>query len=136
MVYFRNDTITIKYDEELQLVRTQWHGYAGSEEYREILTMYLQLVREKPVTRWIGDNTKAKAIRPVDQEWTTKEWAPKFSQEGNVKKLAVIVSKDIFNKMAVENMIMKAEGVIGFDTQYFSNEEQAYAWAMEKEVEA
>ncbi|AKQ45207.1 hypothetical protein TH63_05485 [Rufibacter radiotolerans] len=136
MVYFRNDTITIKYDEENQLVRTQWHGFAGSEEYREILTMYLQLVREKPVTRWIGDNTKAKAIRPADQEWTTKVWAPMFSQEGNVKKLAVIVSKDIFNKMAVENMVMKAEGVIGFDTHYFNDEEEALAWVMEQVLEA
>jgi hypothetical protein len=136
MVYFRNDTITIIYDEDQQLVRTKWHGYAGSEEYREILTMYLQLVREKTVVSWIGDNTKAKAIRPADQEWTTKVWAPQFSEAGDVKKLAIIVSKDIFNKMAVETMIMKAEGVIKFDTQYFNSEEEAFAWAVTKELQA
>jgi hypothetical protein len=130
MVYFKNDNITITYEEDLRLVRTKWQGFANSEEYRQVLNTYLQLVNEKEVTRWIGDNTDAKAIRPADQEWTVKEWAPKFSDQGKVKRMAVIVSKDIFNKMAIDNILMKGGDIVGFDTHYFDNEAAALAWVM------
>ncbi len=113
------------------MVRTQWKGFANSEEYRQILNTYLQLVTEKKVLRWIGDNTNAKAIRPSDQEWTVQEWAPKFSAQGNVERMAVIVSKDIFNKMAVDNILLKAGIAVRFDTHYFDNEAAALAWVME-----
>ncbi|GGK71499.1 STAS/SEC14 domain-containing protein [Rufibacter glacialis] len=131
MIYFKNDKIIITYDENLKLVRTQWQDFVNSEEYRQILDIYLQLVTEHPVTRWIGDNTNAKAIRPADQEWTAREWAPEFSRRGQVKRMAVIVATDIFNKMAVENMLMKGGGGVAFDTHFFENETKALAWVME-----
>ncbi|WP_207431245.1 STAS/SEC14 domain-containing protein [Sabulibacter ruber] len=131
MEYYKSDIITITYEEDLQLVRTKWYGFAGSQEYREILGIYLQLAKEHTVTRWIGDNTNARAIRPADQEWTAKEWAPRFSQESGLRKMAVIVATDIFNKMAVENMVMKGSGLIKFDTHFFDNEADAFAWVME-----
>jgi hypothetical protein len=131
MIYFQNDNIIISYDEESKLVQTQWQGFVNSEEYRQILNTYLQLVSEKEVTRWIGDNTHAKAIRPADQEWTVKEWAPKFAAQGNVKRMAVIVSTDIFNKMAIDNILLKGGDTVGFDTHYFDNEKAASAWVMQ-----
>ncbi|ALJ00253.1 STAS/SEC14 domain-containing protein [Rufibacter tibetensis] len=130
MIYFQNEYIIITYDEEPKLVRTQWKGFANSEEYRRILGIYLQLVSEKQVIRWIGDNTNAKAIRPADQEWTAKEWAPQFSKQGDVKRMAVIVSTDIFNKMAIENILMKSSGGVSFDTHFFDNEAAAMDWVM------
>ncbi|WP_205503327.1 hypothetical protein [Rufibacter psychrotolerans] len=131
MIYYKSDIITISYEEDLQLVRTKWLGFAGTQEYREILGLYLQLAKERTVTRWIGDNTNARAIRPADQEWTAKEWAPRFSQESDLKKMAVLVATDIFNKMAVENMFLKGSGLIKFDTHFFDNEADALAWVME-----
>lgn len=132
MEYFKNSSITISYFAEEKLVRTKWHGFVNSKEYRKILGIYLDVVREKNVTRWIGDNTNAKAIRPSDQEWTAREWAPLFSEAGNVYRMAVIVAEDIFNKMAVENIMMKASDSIKFTTRFFSHEEDAYAWVMEE----
>lgn len=129
--YFKNKIVTIEYDEEKQLVKTKWNGFANSEEYREVLGVYLQLVLEKNVTRWIGNNTDAKAIRPQDQEWTAREWAPIFSKEGNVRKMAVVVAADIFNKMAVENIVTRSNDIIKFATRFFPDEQSAYEWVME-----
>jgi hypothetical protein len=131
MIYFKNDIITIHYAEDRQLVYTEWHDFAKSEEYRSILNTYLQLVQEKPVRFWIGNNTKAKAIRPADQEWTAKEWALQFAKAGQLRKMAVVVAEDLFNKMAVENMFIKAAGVIPFDTKYFRTVPDAEAWVLE-----
>ncbi|MFC6999244.1 hypothetical protein [Rufibacter roseus] len=134
MEYFKSNLITIEYDEDKKLARTKWHGFANSEEYREILGIYLQLVREKDVVRWIGNNTDAKAIRPADQEWTAREWAPVFSREGKVRKMAVVVAKDIFNKMAVENLVARSNDVIKFVTHFFPDEQNAYEWVMSEEA--
>ena len=83
------------------------------------------------MTRWIGNNTKAKAIRPADQEWTAREWALQFAQAGQVRRMAVVVAEDIFNKMAVENMFIQSAGLIPFDTRYFQNVTDAEAWVLE-----
>ncbi|WP_192821243.1 STAS/SEC14 domain-containing protein [Rufibacter sp. LB8] len=131
MEYFKNAHITISYDPARQLVQTRWKGFVNSEEYREILGVYLNLIKVKPVTRWLADNTHAKAIRPADQEWTAQEWVPRFSEAGGVKRMAVILSTDIFNKMAVENIVQKGGMDIAFDTHYFDNEEDALAWVMQ-----
>ena len=131
MIYFENDVISIRYEEERQLVYTEWRDFANSEEYRRILNIYLQLVQEKPVKLWIGNNTKAKAIRPADQEWTAKEWALQFARASRLQKMAVVVAEDLFNKIAVENMLVKGAGQIPFDTRYFQNVPEAEAWVME-----
>ncbi|AMM51956.1 hypothetical protein TH61_13275 [Rufibacter sp. DG15C] len=131
MIYFKNNIITIQYEEARQLVYTEWHDFANSEEYRSVLNIYLQLVQEQPVRFWIGNNTKAKAIRPADQEWTAKEWAPQFAKTGQLRKMAVVVAEDLFNKMAVENMFIKAAGMIPFDTKYFHTVPDAEAWVLE-----
>ncbi|GAA4296048.1 hypothetical protein [Nibribacter koreensis] len=131
MIYFENDIITIQYDEARQLVFTEWHDFANSEDYRSILNLYLKLVQEKPVKLWIGNNTKAKAIRPADQEWTAKEWAVQFAKAGQLRKMAVVVAEDLFNKMAVENMFIKAAGIVPFDTRYFQSVPDAEEWVLE-----
>ncbi|QHL86049.1 hypothetical protein GU926_00755 [Nibribacter ruber] len=131
MIYFEDDIISIQYNEAHELVYTEWRDFANSEEYRSILNLYLQLVQEKSVTRWIGNNTKAKAIRPADQEWTAREWALQFAQAGQVRRMAVVVAEDIFNKMAVENMFIQSAGLIPFDTRYFQNVPDAEAWVLE-----
>ncbi|WP_066831473.1 STAS/SEC14 domain-containing protein [Rufibacter ruber] len=130
MDYYKSDIISITYEEELKLVRTRWKGFANSDEYRAVLDVYLQVVQEKEVVRWIGDNTNAKAIRPADQEYTALEWAPRFARAGSLKKMAVIVASDIFNKMAVENIIQRSSDTVPFNTHFFDNQEDAFAWVM------
>ncbi|MCC9168061.1 hypothetical protein [Pontibacter harenae] len=45
--------------------------------------------------------------------------------------MAVIVSDDIFNKMAVDNILRKGTDLVKFDIKYFSNVEDARKWVSE-----
>lgn len=95
-----------------------------------MLNKYTELALQFNVTKWIGNTKHAKAIRPVDQEWTVKEWVKGFSKT-NVKRVAVIVSDDIFNKMAIDNLMLKGNEVVKSDTKYFNNLEEAEKWVSE-----
>jgi hypothetical protein len=133
MKIFERPYITINYFEEESLVYTEWHGFANSEEYREVLNTYTEIAITYNVTKWIGNTKNAKAIRPKDQEWTVNEWVFDFAKS-NVKRMAVIVSDDIFNKMAIENIIAKGNKIVKFDTKYFNNFAEAKKWVCEVEV--
>ncbi len=132
MKVFEKPYITIHYIEEENLVYTEWHGFANSEEYREVLNTYTEVAKKYNVTNWIGNTKNAKAIRPLDQEWTVKEWVHEFAKT-NVKRMAIIVSDDIFNKMAIDNIIRKGNEIVKFDTKYFNNLEEAKKWVLEIE---
>lgn len=133
MTVFERPYITITYFEEENLVYTEWHGFANSEEYREVLNTYTAIAQKYNVTKWIGNTKHAKAIRPLDQEWTVKEWVLDFAKT-NVRRMAVIVSDDIFNKMAIDNLMLKGNEIVKFDTRYFSNLEDARKWVSEVEI--
>jgi len=130
MVIFERPYITIKYLEQENCIYTEWHGFAKSKEYREALNTYTSIAREYKVTKWIGNTKDAKAIRPVDQEWTVTEWVHDFAKY-NIKRMAVIVSDDIFNKMAVNNILLHGNDLVRFDTKYFKTVEEARQWVSE-----
>jgi len=50
--------------------------------------------------------------------------------------MAVIVSTNVFGKMAVEDIISKVETVNGFESRYFDNEEEATEWLKTADVKA
>jgi hypothetical protein len=60
------------------------------------------------------------------QTWHNAYLFPVFRAEG-VKKLAIIVSQDIFTQISVEQMISDEEDA-GFTTCYFDSENAALRW--------
>ena len=69
-----------------------------------------------------------KAIRPADQDYINNEWLPELIKKAKLKKSASIQSNDVFAKMAVENILRKADGLIKFDTHYFDTIDDACKW--------
>lgn len=132
MVYFQNEIITLTYEPDLLLMRTQWHGFAGSKAYRHILGKYLQLVREREVQLWMSDNTDGKAIRQADQDWTAYKWAPQFAAAAQIRRRAVLMPKDVFNQMALDKINSMGREVFTFETEFFESEAEARAWLLQK----
>lgn len=130
MVVFDKPYITIEVFEEEGLVYTEWHGFANSEEYRAVLNHYTEIANTYNISKWIGNAKNAKAIRPIDQEWTLREWIVDFAKT-KVRRMAVIVSDDVFNRMAVDNLLTKSSGIVKFDTKYFKSVDEAKRWVSE-----
>ena len=131
MNVFDKDYVTISYDPRQKLVKTTWHGFVNSREYREVLDFSLDFFKNNEVLYSFSDNRQMKAIRPVDQEYTNEHFLPEFFKVATIKKSAVIISEDVFNRMATDSMLVKANDFIKFDMRYFDTEEEAMKWLKE-----
>jgi hypothetical protein len=125
----KNESVTITYDDVLQLGKATGHGFLNSQKFREVVEACLQVIDEYKPIRWMGDNRNLKAIRKKDQDWFTSYVFPRLAAS-SIRRNATIVSYDVFNKMAVEHMIERAEDLGNMVVKEFDNEDEAMAWLM------
>lgn len=126
-LYFENDAIRVYLDKELHLGVGEWKGFASSNKIRSTALKSLEVVNKYELTRWLADRRKMKAIRQQDQQWTIDEFIPKML-ESPLQRMATVVSQDLFNRMAIENMIKRSGGLGGIMLREFDNVEEAMAW--------
>ncbi len=130
ITYFQNHVVTITYDPEWKLGTAVWEGFLSSQEFREAVTMCLRLIEEYKPLRWLGDNRKMKVIRLADQEWFVANALPQLAAS-TIRRHATLVSEDIFNKMAVEQIIRRANNLEAMLMKEFDNKLHALAWVKE-----
>ncbi|GEO04271.1 hypothetical protein AAE02nite_19350 [Adhaeribacter aerolatus] len=130
-VYFKEDYLTLYYNRQNKTARAVWNGFLSGETLRHAIEQCNQLLDEEKPTNWLADNRKMKAIRQKDQVWIQANMIPKIVAS-SLRKMATLVSEDIFNRMAIENLFVKANDLIKFDHQYFKNEKAATQWLEEK----
>ncbi|RDC66163.1 STAS/SEC14 domain-containing protein [Adhaeribacter pallidiroseus] len=126
-IYFQNHVVTIAYEPEWELGTAQWQGFLSSAEFRKAVTQCLQLIEEYKPLRWLGDNRKMKVIRQADQDWFAVNALPRL-QASTIRRHATVVSEDIFNKMAVEQIIRRVENPEALFLKEFNSKQLALAW--------
>lgn len=126
MLHYDKKWCKIYYYEELACVHLDWIGFAKSDQFKEACNFSLELLREKKVTKMIADNTKSKVVSVEDQDWLMADWFPRAYKEG-YRTSAVIVSTDVFNKVAVKNIVNKMDKG-KFVVHYFENLDKAKGW--------
>lgn len=137
MSYFEEEYLHIDSEESIAVM--QWLGLAKADDYRKGWEAFSELLEEEKNTLWLFDFQKGKVVDIKDQKWTTGEWIPSAMEtldETGLKKVAVILSKDIFNKVAVR-VIMGALSQESEDTEiaYFDSKDDAMDWLMTPEEE-
>ena len=68
-----------------------------------------------------------KAIRQADQDWAVTEWLPEFLTL-DIQKWAVVISDDMFNQMAMSNMMGKIRPRLKYPVEYFQDINTAKNW--------
>ena len=126
-LYFESEAIKISYDEDLQFGTAEWTGFLSSNELRSYSLRCVELINEKGLTRWLANSTKMKAIRQQDQEWTLAVLLPKML-DSPLRRMANLVSEDIFNKMAFEHMLKRTGPLGEFIIREFDSKPEAMAW--------
>jgi hypothetical protein len=132
-IYLEKPYLTLYLDEQKKLAIAEWKGVLSSAEYREAFMKCLELMYEKKLENWVGDNRKMKAISEQDQEWTFQVAAPLLLRS-TLRKMATLVSEDIYNQMAVTTMFDRAAPMMSFENQYFKDFDQAMDWLNKSEV--
>ncbi len=125
--YFNTEYLYLGFDRERQLGHAIWNGFLNSEEFRAACEACLNLLATHQPVNWLADNRKMKAIRQHDQDWFVQEIIPQLAQS-TIRKMATLVSEDIFNQMAVESLEAKANDVVLFDNHHFKSEAEALQW--------
>ena len=126
MKYFESKHIQVVFDEDAQTGIGNWNGFVSGDEYKQGLNKGIELIKEKKLYKWIGNLSHMEAITEDDQTWANEVWFPNALNAG-LKRLGVVVSKDVFNQMSVEEMLNKVES-IDLQTQYFDSLENAIVW--------
>lgn len=127
ITYFQNHVLTLTYEPEWELGTAQWKGFLSSQEFQEAVMMCLQLMNKYKPLRWLGDNRKMRVIRQADQEWFVAHALPHL-QAGTIRRHATILSEDIFNKMAVEQIIQRSDNKEALFLKEFNTKPLAIAW--------
>jgi hypothetical protein len=127
-IIYQTSFIQLHYQAAGATLETEWLGFVNSEQLRAALTEALRLARQHRVQGWIANNTLLRTIRPADQDWINQAWFPEFAKL-SVKRLAIIESQDALNRMGIAAIMQRATAHAPFDTQYFSDADQARRWA-------
>ncbi|TAF67439.1 MAG: STAS/SEC14 domain-containing protein [Cytophagales bacterium] len=109
----------------------EWLGLLDTIDYRKGHQDFLQLIEKNENALWLLNYKESENIINEDQDWTVEEWLPKAIQavSSGVKKIAVIVAKNIFNRISVRiisTYIQKYQ----VDIAFFNDELEAKAWLL------
>ncbi|HSI91141.1 MAG TPA: STAS/SEC14 domain-containing protein [Adhaeribacter sp.] len=127
MVYFEQPYAKIEIEQERNLLVLTWHGFANSEEFREVRSKAIELSRTHQVEKWLSNMKEMKAIRQADQDWSVNDWLPLF-QSLHLKKWAIVIADDMFNQMAMSSMMSKIRPKLDFPVEYFQDLTSARSW--------
>ncbi len=118
------------YDESLKILKTTWKGLDLDEHiFKEKMQSIAAVVPTHPVAAFLANTLQFNfGISPDLQEWHNDLLFPVFEKAG-LKKMAIIVSKDIFSQVSIEQAY--DVNTFGFVTQYFETEQEATQWLSE-----
>lgn len=126
-IYSDQPFLQLYFNDETLMARAVWVGFLGSSEIQKAGDACLQLLDNVTPLTWLADNRKMKAIRQQDQEWILAHLWPRLTHS-SIQKMATLTSTDIFNQMAIENILSKGGEPINFDHRYFRSEKDAFNW--------
>lgn len=105
MIIYHTDCITIYYHQQNQMIEATWYAFASSRDYRAALMYYVEALKRYEAKRWLDDYRKSRVVRPVDQIWTIREWAPLFMEHAiSLERLARVKSQDVSAQISFDNM--------------------------------
>ena len=129
MIYFKEDYVTICYDEKLNLVEVIWNGLIYSQHLRETMTMILDLIEEKQVENFLVDRKNMQRISLADEKWRKAHWFPRYLAS-SIKRSASVISKDYYNEVAVARLIKETDEDIKIERRSFYSYREAKAWLL------
>ena len=101
---------TVKWDDEIGAVVTEWNDYVAGEGFREGMMTALECIRERGARKSMGDSRPMQALPQEDQRWVGEEWMPAAIEAG-VERSAVVYADSVIAKMGLERFAEEMEDV-------------------------
>lgn len=134
MIYtekYKSDFQEIEWNKSSEIIKSSWNTPINLSEalYRKELDEYFRVIEEEAPKLILVDAVKAYYnILPETQEWINERNVV-IHQKIGLKKMAFIVSSDIFSQLSFEQALedISSKGEL-FKLQYFDDEEKATNW--------
>jgi hypothetical protein len=126
--------VTVQADIAEGSISLAWNGFVPSGAYRRILDDALINVCLHKLRSWASDFRYMNAILRQDERWTAEHWFPRVAAAG-LQRMAIVMSDDLFNRMAMERVMAEVTPQLPFAVAYFDDPEQARAWLQDRNVE-
>lgn len=126
---YQTSYVTATWDGDLKLLKTVWVTPPVMDEmlYRNEVIQYFSSVDEKsPDFVLINAQNAEYNVLPETQVWMVENHFPVYVKT-QLKKMAVIVSKDFITQLSLEQTIQEAKES-PFETAYFDEEQKAMEW--------
>jgi hypothetical protein len=128
-VYADEPWVSVRWEDELQGVHTEWKAFANSQEFRGALMKALEAIRENHAVRYLSDTRKVKVIVREDQEWADETWFPLVAAAG-LKRFAGVTAEAGLGKLTVEE-VFDSVHITGLEVRKFSSLATARKWLAE-----
>ena len=128
-VLFQRENLTIHYHHGHGYLVLEWNGFAEGKNFRELADEIIAAIGKTKAKSVLSDNTNWKVISPNDQGWAAHNWFPRLEEQG-VKRLATVLSNDIFNRAAERSIEGMAE-VDCLQIRNFGSLDEARSWLTE-----
>lgn len=130
---YKSDFQKIEWNESSKTLKTTWNTPINiSEElYRNEIEEYFKVAYELAPKMILADAVRAYYnIRPETQDWIN-ERSVALNKAVGLRKMAFIVSSDIFSQMTFEKTLDKTVSEVDLlKLQYFDDEKNATDWLM------
>lgn len=124
---YQSDVVRIWINKSKRLGKAEWRGFLTSEQFRENGLRCVKLCEEEKLECWLADQRTMRAIRQQDLQWAALELLP-IMLATPLRRMAIIVSVDIFNNMAMEQLYKRAGSLGNLVIKEFEKEDEALAW--------
>jgi hypothetical protein len=121
-----SDRATLWYHPEASIVHHHFKKPAHGKEFREVLEVGLQVMKEHGATRWLSDDRNNSALNPEDSEWAEQVWSEAAIEVGG-RHWAIVLPDYVVGKMAMAQYIAGGRRK-GVNVRVFSDPDEALEW--------
>lgn len=124
--------VQVEHLEDKNVIKVTWiSDHLLVEEVKAGCLLILDKMAEHKIPLFLNDGSRVSSSWDEANDWIANEWMPKASALG-LKKMAHILSKDIFAQLSAEFMEENNKAVSdAFQLRLFNTKEDAQKWLFE-----
>ncbi len=126
-IVYQEKQVVLKHLVELKSSLIAWNGFPSHEHYKNAMEQAYELIKREGLSHWISDQRNLKTLSPDNQKWVNEVFIPKVLSTTPVKKVAIIVGKDIFTQAAMSR-IKEALEKANLPIRYFEDMQSVEEW--------
>lgn len=121
-----NDVCSLRYYRHTKIVHHELRKFIQGEQLREVLEKGLEIFKQHGAFKWLSDDRGNGPLKPADEEWALKIWAPRVMKAG-WKFWAVVLPEKVLGQMNMRRWI-QAYSDQGVTAAAFTDPEEAMVW--------